>query len=315
MGKIFFDLSPLEYWHRREWENMLCRISEASSGHEIVSGRSEADFIVRAFSVSINDPWREQLAGYRGNEFVWDSGDLPSGAFPGLYCSLKRNLFSRHRHRTFSYPIVYNEVIDKFDLSEATLNWTFFGGITSRVRKRLVQLLAPTTRETDGQIVVQGGTWTQMFDRSGIKQKVEYAAALKAARFVICPRGNGVGSIRLFEVLKAGRVPVIVADKYVLPNGIDWGSCAIICKEKNIASIPALVNESLHLWDNMARSARRVWEAHFSDKVLLWRIASALEELTLAGGAANGLLAIAREKARVKVFAAARSIKARLESP
>jgi hypothetical protein len=77
-----------------------------------------------------------------------------------------------------------------------------------------------------------------MLARSGMKQKAEYAAALQGAKFVVCPCGNGAGSIRLFEVLKAARVPIVVADQYVLPDGIDWASCAIICQEKDIAAVP-----------------------------------------------------------------------------
>ena len=34
---------------------------------------------------------------------------------------------------------------------------------------------------------------------------------LRQSKFVICPRGVGTSSIRLFECLRAGRVPIIVA--------------------------------------------------------------------------------------------------------
>ena len=168
------------------------------------------------------------------SDFVWDASDFPTGISRGLHCSLKRALYDPSRHRSFVYPIVYNEVVDYFDKDDARYDWGFFGGITSPLRRRIVDVLAPLAVKTNGLIEVRSGPWNRMFDRSGISEKVEYAEALRLSRFFVCPRGNGVGSIRLFETMKAGRVPIIISNSYVLPAGVDWSSCSVQVAEKDI---------------------------------------------------------------------------------
>jgi hypothetical protein len=89
--------------------------------------------------------------------------------------------------------------------------------------------------------------------------------------------------VRLFETLKAGRVPVIIADRYVLPEGIDWESCSVRVRERDIAGIPGLLRSHLDRWPEMAAEARRVWERHFSGAALLGEIARHLRAIGPAG--------------------------------
>ncbi|MBA2269339.1 MAG: exostosin family protein [Chthoniobacterales bacterium] len=51
-----------------------------------------------------------------------------------------------------------------------------------------------------------------------------YADITKASKFVLCPRGLSVSSIRLFETMKMGRVPVILSDGWVEPPGPAWAN-------------------------------------------------------------------------------------------
>jgi len=112
-----------------------------------------------------------------------------------------------------------------------------------------------------------------VFDRSGVAIKREFAESLRNARFILCPRGNGVGTIRLFEAMQAGRVPVIISDDYVLPNGVDWKSCAIVVRESEAGKIPEILAARESDWETMAALARRSWEQHFSQASLLTEMA------------------------------------------
>ncbi len=73
-----------------------------------------------------------------------------------------------------------------------------------------------------------------------------------------------MGSVRLFETMKAGRVPIIISDGYVLPSGVDWSRCSITIREKDIEDIPHIVESRLADWAEMAAEARRVWLRQFS---------------------------------------------------
>jgi hypothetical protein len=125
----------------------------------------------------------------------------------------------------------------------------------------------------------QNGPWGSMFDRSGMAVKKEYADALRRCRFFLCPRGNGVGSVRLFETMKAARVPVILSDDFVMPAGVDWETCSIRVPERHLGNLPMILRERNGDWAETATNARKIWEENFSDERMLSRVAQLLREL------------------------------------
>ncbi|MBE7157880.1 MAG: exostosin family protein, partial [Rhodospirillales bacterium] len=99
------------------------------------------------------------------------------------------------------------------------------------------------------------------------------------SKFVLCPRGVGTSSIRLFETLAAGRVPVIISDQWVPALGPDWKKISLRLRESEIASIPRLLATAEEQYPQMARAA---WEAHakwFSQAVIFHRLVSQCAEL------------------------------------
>lgn len=63
--------------------------------------------------------------------------------------------------------------------------------------------------------------------------------------FSLCPRGTGVSSIRLFETMGMGSIPVIIADNFQKPleNILNWEEFSITIKEKDICNIPEILNK------------------------------------------------------------------------
>jgi hypothetical protein len=57
--------------------------------------------------------------------------------------------------------------------------------------------------------------------------KDRYIRHLEAMTYIICPRGIENFSIRVYEALKYGRIPVIIDTEMVLPTEIDWDQVAI----------------------------------------------------------------------------------------
>lgn len=54
-----------------------------------------------------------------------------------------------------------------------------------------------------------------------------FADHLERMTYIICPRGVENFSIRVYEALKYGRVPVIIDTDMVLPDEIDWDRVSI----------------------------------------------------------------------------------------
>ena len=68
-----------------------------------------------------------------------------------------------------------------------------------------------------------------------------YALALENSKFILCPKGLGPSSWRIYEAMKAGRVPVIISDKWIPPVGIDWNSFSLRVPETETNNIPAIL--------------------------------------------------------------------------
>lgn len=272
--RLYFDVSlggAAPQLQVREWESLLATLH--SRDVHLVDEPSQADAIIHTgASGQFESRASWILRPLKSNEIrqlVWDWGDAPLGRASGFYCSLPKMIFDQRRHRTMSYPIAFNELIDEFPLQDAALDFSFVGGVTAGVRARLVEKFGNANAWKGALVQVQAGNWGLMFDRSGSRLKRDYADSVRKSKFVLCPRGAGVGSIRLFEALKAGRPPVIISDSYVLPSGIDWSSCSLRVRESEIDRIPAIVQTHLPVWAAMAHAARRVWLENFSERNLL----------------------------------------------
>lgn len=71
-----------------------------------------------------------------------------------------------------------------------------------------------------------------------------YAEALQQSVFALCPSGSGPNSIRLWEALGYGAIPVILADTLALPGDPDlWCQAALVVREtpEAVAALPALL--------------------------------------------------------------------------
>ena len=90
---------------------------------------------------------------------------------------------------------------------------------------------------------------TRGFARSG-DEKERFKKHLEAMTYIICPRGIENFSIRVYEALKYGRIPVIIDSDMVFPEGIDWDAISIRIPYERIGEVYDLI-----LQDYRSRSA------------------------------------------------------------
>src|SRR5437763_1885888 len=60
-------------------------------------------------------------------------------------------------------------------------------------------------------------------------------------KYYLCPRGVGPNTIRFWESLQAGAIPVLISDNMALPKGFNWDNCIIRIREKDILSINSIL--------------------------------------------------------------------------
>lgn len=66
------------------------------------------------------------------------------------------------------------------------------------------------------------------------QHEIEYKDILSRSRFSLCPRGTGPSTIRFWESLQAGAIPIVISDAMRFPDGFDWDSCIIKVPEKHV---------------------------------------------------------------------------------
>ncbi len=53
------------------------------------------------------------------------------------------------------------------------------------------------------------------------QMREDYSAIMKRSRYALCPEGAGVASIRIYEALAYGCIPIIISDDFVMPPSVD----------------------------------------------------------------------------------------------
>jgi glycosyltransferase involved in cell wall biosynthesis len=97
--------------------------------------------------------------------------------------------------------------------------------------------------------------------------QARYIAVLSRSKFVLCPRGEGTSSFRMFEALACGRVPVVLSDGWIGPAGINWSSCSVRIREADVASVAARLEMLEPRWPSMSAAARAVYDEWFAPDV------------------------------------------------
>ena len=92
-----------------------------------------------------------------------------------------------------------------------------------------------------------------LIDKEEEKKTKSYNTLLLISRYTLAPSGSGPNSIRFWEALGAGSIPVLLADTLELPEHPLWSKAIVCVNEKDIEKIP----EILEKIDNVEELERR----------------------------------------------------------
>ncbi len=108
------------------------------------------------------------------------------------------------------------------------------------VREKILRM-----KKHEDAVIIRRNRWYFGFRRK-IKErdKKQYKNILARSRYSLCPRGSGLGTIRFWESLQAGAIPIVITkenEAVSLPPGFDWNSCAIFLTIKDIDRINDII--------------------------------------------------------------------------
>jgi hypothetical protein len=210
------------------------------------SGYVGLESLARLYSAKRETPHTEH--------FIFSESDWPFAYIPGLYCSLAKRL-----PWAFSWSYLLDEESDPTvgRAWDQPYLFSFIGRATTHsVRRKVIDLDGPKTPCVDS-----AGTSTR-FD--GWDYERSYLEILSRSQFVLCPRGIGTSSVRVFETMRAGRVPVIISDGWIEPPVGDWSRFSIRVPEDGVENIPQICEQSRESATAMGDLARRTFYQYFS---------------------------------------------------
>jgi hypothetical protein len=262
-----------------------------SSTFSVTTQLEAADYILVAGSGTRFYSDLRRSAMYRRHRrkiFVLDFSDLPIPVTPGLYACLS-DAPDVALYKGCSYPRVarVQALNVTGDPAPSFLAW-FRGDVASHpIRRRVVALNHP--RFSVGH------------RNTGLTTEPTYARDLRSGKFILCPRGKGVSTFRIFEAMRLGRVPVVISDEWIEPPNCEWSGCHIRVAERDIERLPEILKEREADWPRMSAAAHSNWNAHFSTKALMPWIDLAIRQIAAARGDNDrepGFFRVCRDAAR-----------------
>jgi len=209
---------------------------------------------------------------YPNKCFLLSEQWTPEPRYAGIYSNAPRKALWRGRFRSASYalhhPDFKNPYVQRFEPSQALppakreVLFSFAGRAGHPVREKLFQL---SFHRPD--VVVQETSEFDAFchgDSDKDAAQRQYYELCLRSKFILCPRGAGPNSIRLFEALQLGIAPVIIADDWIPCEGPAWKRFALFVPEKHLGRIEEIVISHEKEFLERGREARRAYEAFFA---------------------------------------------------
>lgn len=228
--------------------------------YDLTHHPENADFVLFVesgyFGLEIYPRLNKLRRHWRANLFVFSESDWPFPLLPGLYPSLTKRV---PWAQSWSFLIADQPPIDP---SERLYLFSFLGrSSTHPVRKEVLKLDSTTTPCIDVSVAPKRfADWSY---------RETHARLLSQSRFALCPRGIGVSSIRLFEAMRAGCVPVIVSDDWIEPPCGEWSNFSIRIRENRVNTIPDVCASRLGDAREMGYLATKTYKKYFGPDVFL----------------------------------------------
>jgi hypothetical protein len=247
--------------------------------HRLVEDPEEADIILfaemgecGAFAERVRA--HPYYAQFPEKCFLFDSGDSIFPVVPGIYASLTKERYQPAHTRTGFYLYMIENAFITYRLPTGSEKYlaSFVGSRTTHpVREKLLALerediLVKDTSSTGNRVTYHG----EPAERERFWS--EYANSIADARFSLCPRGRGAGTIRLYESMKMGRACVIISDAWQPNDGVNWDSFSIRVPESEVSRLPEILEKHADRAAEMGVQARAEWESWFSEKVRFHRM-------------------------------------------
>ena len=229
-----------------------------------------------------------EVAKYQEKTIIISEWDHPVELLPGFYSSGSQSSALRDVMDGWHFPFL-NERFPNQNLqlsnqeSQNKRNFlaSFLGYPSHIIRIQLAKLFGQFP-DMSIQVTKDYHHFEMNKDLAAKTRQQRYAELFRNSQFSLCPRGRGPSSMRLYDSMRFGVVPVVISDEWVRPSFVDWESCSIQVKEKHLKHLHEILIEHQGDCEKMGQAARAVYENHFAEDRLAITLESALRQLMSA---------------------------------
>ena len=261
--------------HTLDWLHERLTIGQRAPGVEVRDDPDEADIVLFPIPEWTDARPRDSLPALWRRAvdrlFVLSFNDRPVPWGPGVYASLPAGRYAGGPFRGGHYFVHHHEgglTLAAMSLASADLLWTFVGSRATCPGVRGAVLALQDDRgfacdTTDWHQRIRW-SWETTHRAEGAAAFDCYRDSIERSLFVVCPRGVGNGSMRVFEAMESGRCPVVISDDWMPPPFVDWEACSIRIAEDEVRRLPQILREREPEAAALGAQARAAWEQWFA---------------------------------------------------
>ncbi len=256
----------------------LCELSTDPSNADIILITDISDFDLFA-SLRRNNVWKR----WPRKSFVVYEGDSPPIFLHGLVSSTSRAWARSGRFVAAAYPMHQlsfpNPVPAGMHSKDCPkdLLFSFAGRNSHRIRRNLFALSFPNK-----DVIVENTSNYNHFSIEATSKDrchLRYWDLCSRSKYVLCPRGAGTSSMRVFEMLEAGIPPVIIADDWDPSPIVNWSEFSLFLPESRLHNIYEFVKSHEDEFLERGRKARLAYEKYFAPGSYLEYILASVDHI------------------------------------
>lgn len=189
---------------------------------------------------------------------------------PNNVILFRTSMYKSHkRFNEFLYPYVYEEINRPFKvLKKRKLPIIGFCGRVDNHRKSIIEKLQNTPN-----VILNFNLKKDYWGGDPHNQDLinQFTDNVINSHFTICNRGNGNYSMRFYQVLSAGRIPILVDTDIILPfdDKINWNEIIVIGKNED-----EVINKLFIMWntkdiEEIQKKCKNVYDTFFDRRFFI----------------------------------------------
>ncbi len=212
-----------------------------------------------------------QLKYFKNNKdkhvffLVGDNEFVPQCLEESIIFQCSCNKFSKHKG--LHYSSVIDLQLNKREIVNAEYDILFQCNLGNKLRHELLSVSKQFEHKYKFKIQMNDKFFGLYNDNEKEILQKSFCESMDNSKFVLCPRGSGLSSIRFFETLSFGRIPILCSDMIRLPINNDlYKNFVIFLPELDIFRLDEYIDEFLRKvkLKQSSLEAKNFWQKFFA---------------------------------------------------